>query len=152
VLTNLAPGTTSDLQAATQLFDSNHDGKLDEQDQRWAEFKVWQDLDQDGVSDDGEMRTLADLGITSIDLGGIPVVADSGTIGPYDNVISQLASFIRADGTMGQVGDVGFLYSAYGWREVADGSGNVEINAETARRSASLPMGRPMSSISAPRG
>ncbi|TAN58174.1 MAG: calcium-binding protein [Magnetospirillum sp.] len=130
VMTNHAPGATGDLEAVRLAFDSNHDGKLTAADARFAEFRVWQDLDQDGVSDAGEMRTLAEAGITAIDLGGLPVIHDPGTVGPYDNVISRLASFTRADGSTGQVGDVGFLYSTYGWREVADGSGAVELNAE----------------------
>lgn len=142
ILTNWAPGSTSDLEAARIAFDSNHDGKLDANDTRWSEFKVWQDLNQDGVSDSGEMKTLAELGITEINLTGIPVAADAGTTGPYDNIVSSIAQFTRADGSAGQVGDVGFLYSTYGWRQSADGSGNLEINAEdgsTTRRLAEGP-------------
>ncbi|MDO8608525.1 MAG: calcium-binding protein, partial [Phaeospirillum sp.] len=130
VLTNWAPGSTSDLEAARIAFDTNHDGKLDASDARWSEFKVWQDLNQDGVSDPGEMKTLSELGITSINLTGIPVVADAGTTRPYDSIVSSIAQFTRADGSTGKVGDVGFLYSTYGWRQSTDGSGNLEINAE----------------------
>ncbi|MDO8608518.1 MAG: calcium-binding protein, partial [Phaeospirillum sp.] len=130
ILTNWAPESTSDLEAARIAFDTNHDGKLDANDARWGEFKVWQDLNQDGVSDPGEMKTLSELGITEINLTGIPVVTDAGTVGPYDNIVSSIAQFTRADGSTGQVGDVGFLYSTYGWRQSTDGSGNIEINAE----------------------
>src|SRR3954451_1156869 len=67
-----APGTTSDLQGLRQVFDTDHDGKLDPGDTRWNDFRVWADANQDGVSQRGELMTLADLGITSIDLNPSP--------------------------------------------------------------------------------
>ena len=56
---------TAQRQAA---FDSNGDGKLTATDTRWADFRVWQDKNGDGVSDVGELRTLAEAGIASFDL------------------------------------------------------------------------------------
>jgi Ca2+-binding RTX toxin-like protein len=61
----------TDLQALAQatdedgnlIFDSNADGILDNQDDVWAEFRIWQDLDQDGVTDQGELFVLA--GVTA---------------------------------------------------------------------------------------
>ena len=41
---------------------------LDANDARFGEFAVWQDANGDGVSDAGEVKTLAELGITSINL------------------------------------------------------------------------------------
>ncbi len=41
---------------------------LDAQDAEWSKFRVWQDLDQDGESEAGELRTLDEAGITSISL------------------------------------------------------------------------------------
>ncbi|WP_306047737.1 hypothetical protein, partial [Nioella sp. MMSF_3534] len=59
----------TDLQALRRAFDNNNDGLLNAQDSVWSELRVWQDLDQDGETDAGELRTLADWGITEINLG-----------------------------------------------------------------------------------
>jgi hypothetical protein len=50
------------------MFDSNGDGKLTAADAAWNEFRVWQDADQDGVTDAGELKTLDQMGITEIGL------------------------------------------------------------------------------------
>jgi hypothetical protein len=64
-----ADGTAvTDLQGLAAGFDSNQDGVFDAKDAKFAEFKVWQDANQNGVSDAGEVRSLADVGITSINL------------------------------------------------------------------------------------
>ena len=34
----------------------------------WSELKVWQDYNRDGVSDAGELKTLDELGIVSLDV------------------------------------------------------------------------------------
>jgi len=49
-------------------FDSDGDGKLDPGDAEWGMFRVWQDLDQDGESDEGELSSLDEAGIRSIPL------------------------------------------------------------------------------------
>ncbi|MDE0407260.1 MAG: hypothetical protein OXN81_05295, partial [Alphaproteobacteria bacterium] len=49
-------------------FDTDGDGLLDPDDAGWAMFRVWQDLDQDGESDPGELRSLKEAGIESISL------------------------------------------------------------------------------------
>jgi hypothetical protein len=49
-------------------FDTNGDGKLTAADTAWREFRVWQDADQDGVTDAGELKTLDQMGITEIGL------------------------------------------------------------------------------------
>jgi hypothetical protein len=60
-------------------FDSNLDGVLDAKDAQFGEFAVWQDADQDGVSDAGEVKHLTDLGITSIKLASDAVVRAPAT-------------------------------------------------------------------------
>ena len=51
------PGET-DLQGLAAQFDTNHDGVFDAQDAKFTEFAVWQDSNQNGVSDAGEMLSL----------------------------------------------------------------------------------------------
>lgn len=124
VFTRHAEGATTDLEGLSAAFDDNLDGILNDQDSRWADFKVWQDLDLDGESDAGELKTLAELGITAFGLNGIPYVpADGEEPGDKDNVISAIGSFDKADGNVGTFADVGFKYSVFGyaWDENASG-------------------------------
>ena len=65
---------STDLQGLAAAFDTNHDGVFNAQDAKFAEFKVWQDANQNGVSDAGEVRNLADWGIASINLSSDGVV------------------------------------------------------------------------------
>ncbi|AII48940.1 hypothetical protein KR52_07270 [Synechococcus sp. KORDI-52] len=58
----------TDLEAVAEVFDTNQDGVLSEQDEQFANFAVWQDLNSDAKTDEGELLTLSELGIESIDL------------------------------------------------------------------------------------
>jgi hypothetical protein len=58
----------TDLQGLAAQFDSNHDGVFDRHDAKFGEFAVWQDADADGMADAGEVKSLTDLGIVSINL------------------------------------------------------------------------------------
>ena len=60
-------GARTDLEGLRH-FDTNGDNVLDSADGEWRKFKVWQDLDQDGESDPGELRSLDEAGIRSISL------------------------------------------------------------------------------------
>ena len=62
------PDVATDIQALAAYFDSNQDGALDSQDSAWDAFGVWQDLNTDGVQQDGEFSNLANWGIESIAL------------------------------------------------------------------------------------
>jgi len=62
-------GAKSDLEGLA-AYDTNRDGKLDGQDARWAEFKVWRDKNQDGIGLGKELVSLGDAGIVSIGLKG----------------------------------------------------------------------------------
>ena len=81
---------------------------LDQADERFSEFQVWQDRNQDGVSQTSELMSLTDAGIASIDLSLTPT--GQTLEGATDNVILNFASFSRTDGSIGQIGDVAFRY------------------------------------------
>lgn len=49
--------------------DSNHDGRVDGGDNTFSGLLVWTDVNHDGISDPGELKTLADEGITAVLLG-----------------------------------------------------------------------------------
>ena len=73
-------------------FDTDGDGQLDPDDTEWGMFRVWQDLDQDGESDPGELRSLDEAGIESIALtsdsvkrtvAGSTVYGEGVYVGPH---------------------------------------------------------------------
>lgn len=81
VLTLLTPDdpNDTDLQALKTVFDSNGDGVVDAQDTDWHQLRVWQDRNLNGEADAGELQTLAQRGITAIDVdpnGGWKSVED----------------------------------------------------------------------------
>lgn len=51
---------------ALRSLDANLDGVVDDKDAAFAKLAVWTDLNGDGVSDEGELHSLSDLGIVSI--------------------------------------------------------------------------------------
>jgi len=59
-------GGRTDLEGLAIAFDANNDGVFDAQDAAFDAFKVWQDLNQDGRVDGGELHSLLSLGITAI--------------------------------------------------------------------------------------
>ncbi|WP_084462338.1 calcium-binding protein [Bradyrhizobium sp. WSM1417] len=87
---------TQDGFAVLETFDANGDGVIDANDPVFAKLRVWRDLNQNGVSDDGELQTLAEAGIKSISLVRL---AGSGT--DAGNTIGYQAVFTREDGTTG---------------------------------------------------
>ncbi|MEM8577108.1 MAG: hypothetical protein AAGF60_04595 [Pseudomonadota bacterium] len=50
------------------IFNTNGDDYLDNRDTAWSSLRIWRDLDQDGITDDGELQELSHWGITRINL------------------------------------------------------------------------------------
>ena len=61
-------GGATDLEGLRQGFDTNGDGVFDARDDAFEQFVVWRDSNQNGISDNGEVFSLAELGIDSINL------------------------------------------------------------------------------------
>ncbi|MFD2265421.1 cadherin-like domain-containing protein [Lacibacterium aquatile] len=68
IFANDHPDAQTDMDGVRLAYDSNKNGKLDAGDEKFADFKVWQDLNQDGISQAEEIKTLAEHGISSIGL------------------------------------------------------------------------------------
>jgi len=98
-------GTAADGFAAVADLDGNADGLINAQDTAWADLRVWQDLNQDGISDVGELKTMAEAGIANITVGKTEhfTVLDNG------NALADLGTYTRTDGTEGTTGSVGQL-------------------------------------------
>jgi hypothetical protein len=90
--------------AALAEHDSNGDGVIDANDAIWSELRVWRDVSQDGVTREGELVTLDELGITSINLS----YTTSSYVDEHGNAHKQVGSFTWADGTEGIATDVWF--------------------------------------------
>jgi Ca2+-binding RTX toxin-like protein len=98
------PGATTDLEGLA-AFDTDHNGELDPGDAHWNDFRIWTDTNGDGISEPGELETLAQAGITSINLDE---TLTGNTPNGSGNVIEGTATFTRSNGTTGAVGDVDF--------------------------------------------
>ncbi len=98
----------TDLSGLAEAFDSNQDGVFNANDAKFAEFKVWQDANQNGVSDEGEVRGLLDWGILSIDLNSDGLVRT-----PAAGVTEAGRTTATAtDGSHVLVSDAAFAYNA----------------------------------------
>ena len=100
-------GATTDLEGLV-AFDSNNDGVFDANDDQFADFQVWQDVNQDGISQASELKSLSEMGITSIDL--TPVSSGEQPSAPRDNIIVNTTSISWTDGSTSTAGDVMFRY------------------------------------------
>ena len=97
----------TDLEGLAEAFDSNHDGEFDARDAMFSQFKVWQDANQNGVSDAGEVHTLAEAGISSIHLTS-DGVARTPVVGVNE---AGHTTATATDGSHVLVADVGFAYT-----------------------------------------
>ena len=109
-------GARTDLEGLHH-FDTDGDGSLTSSDAEFGKFRVWQDLDQDGRSDAGELRTLAEAGIESIDLDYAP--GDDGrTEEVSGNRIFGEGEYVHVDGDgdrrTGTFADVGVAVGRVG--------------------------------------
>jgi Ca2+-binding RTX toxin-like protein len=79
-------------------YDGNHDGLINASDAIWSTLRVWRDADTDGDTDPGELRTMAQVGITGISLIAEPVDLEEG-----GNDITFRGSFTWADASVGEI-------------------------------------------------
>jgi hypothetical protein len=82
-------------------LDENQDGWMDAQDAAFASLRIWRDLNQDGISQAGELQTLAQAGIVAISTGGVAARLDLGN----GNTQTAAGTFIRSDGATGSTGE-----------------------------------------------
>ncbi len=119
--------TTPGLVKLAEL-DSNNDGVINSSDAAFNSLRLWQDANQNGVSEAGELKALQDYNITSIALAATPV--NSIVEG---NVIAESATYERGDGTFGSLAEVYFSVDNAHTIAVGDGGtgGNLPVNIET---------------------
>ena len=83
------------------LLDTNGDGHISSADLSFADLRVWLD-DGNARTESGELKTLAELGITDIDLR-----YDAANVAVAGNTLKQLSTF-TINGETRQVADAWF--------------------------------------------
>jgi Ca2+-binding RTX toxin-like protein len=96
----------SDL-AGLRAFDSNEDGILSARDARFADFRVWQDRDGDGVAEAGEILSMTQANVRSINLTGTAV---EGTTAFGDVAVINRGRYTRTNGTTMEFLDAALTY------------------------------------------
>jgi hypothetical protein len=90
----------SGYQALSQ-YDTNHDGVINANDAVFKQLQVWVDANHDGKVEAGEMKSLHDLGIVSLDLH-----AQAGNTADNGNSIGLTSTYTTASGATHQMADV----------------------------------------------
>lgn len=109
-------GAQSDLEGLA-AFDTNGDGRFTAADDAWARFGVWQDSNQNGITDAGEFKSLDAMGITAIEL-----TSDGQFAVINGQTVHGVGSFEKADGSRLAIADVTLAYSSETQIPQADGS------------------------------
>jgi hypothetical protein len=89
---------------ALAALDGNHDGKIDAQDGAYSQLMVWANSGGEENWQAGQLFSLPQLGITSIDLNWTTV----NTTDAQGNIELYAGSFQWNDGTTGLIADYGF--------------------------------------------
>ena len=82
---------------ALKDFDVNGDGKIDANDSVFANLRIWRDLNQDGISQAGELTTLGSNNVSAISVKAEAVNINLGN----GNVQTALGTFTRTNGMLG---------------------------------------------------
>ena len=105
-----ADGTkASDGFDALSDLDSNDDGVFDAKDTRFADVRVWRDLNQDGISQSNELSTLAANNIRSISLNKTSTTTNLGN----GNAQTATATFTRTDDTTGTAANLELVNNTF---------------------------------------
>lgn len=88
-------------------LDANKDGKINATDARFGDLKVWQDANHNGVSDDGELHGLTDLGIKEISLTAT-TVGEAAKVGR--NLPLTTSVYTKDNGVTATIGNVALAF------------------------------------------
>ena len=92
---------TNGYQALADL-DDNGDGKVDAADSAFAHLRVWRDLNQDGISQEGELLTLDEAKVKALNLANKNTDRDLGN----GNSLAEEGTYTDSDGNEKQMGDL----------------------------------------------
>ena len=89
---------------ALAQFDSNSDGVVNQQDTDFNKLSVWSDRNSDGITETGELKSLAELGITQLSTQAEEVRESNA-----GNLIGLISTYQTADGNQHASADVWFV-------------------------------------------
>ena len=112
-----AKGAKTDLEGLALAFDTNKDGQFSNVDAKWADFGIWVDANSNGITDAGELKTLDQLGVGSIDL-----VSDGQFSVNGGNNINGITKVHMLDGTTRDAADVTLKFKSDIQVKQADGT------------------------------
>lgn len=112
------PTAKSDMQALLDVFDTNHNGKLDAGDANFAKFKVLV-TNADGTQ---TLKSLTELGIASINL----VENAASIVLPDGSSIDGTTTYTRTDGSTGTAATVSLASDAQGYKLTQAVTNNVD--------------------------
>ncbi|WP_167740572.1 calcium-binding protein [Eikenella corrodens] len=95
-------GTAAHGFAALADLDDNGDGKIDAADKAFSSLRVWRDLNQDGISQEGELLTLEQAKVRSLSTTFRNTNRSLGD----GNTLAQEGSYTTTDGQTRQMGDL----------------------------------------------
>jgi Ca2+-binding RTX toxin-like protein len=98
-------GAQSDLEGLT-AFDTNGDGRFTAADDAWTRFGVWQDSNQNGITDAGEFKSLDAMGVNAVELTG-----DGQFAVVNGQTVHGIGSMEKIDGSRLAIADVTLAYS-----------------------------------------
>jgi hypothetical protein len=110
--------------AALAQYDENADGVINENDDIYHLMRLWND-NGDGVSEDGEFKTLEEMGVSSIDLN--QTAPENATY--TDATVSGVSNAEMSDGTSRTVADFWFNVSTADTMQIYDGEFDADILA-----------------------
>ena len=88
---------------ALKTYDINNDNVIDEKDEIFSKLKIWKDENLNGITDEGELSSLADNNIKNIDLSYKEVTIDENS-----NAVKQSSKVTLKDGSTLDANDVWF--------------------------------------------
>lgn len=109
-------------------LDDNNDGVIDAADAAYAALKLWQDANVNGVTDSGELRSLAEASVTVLNLS-----YTSQEVYDHGNLIGEFSSAVVA-GSSTEMADIYFRYR--------DLPASESATAPTAQEKALSPLGQ----------
>ncbi|NLK96445.1 MAG: calcium-binding protein, partial [Clostridiales bacterium] len=107
---------------ALKEYDTNKDGIISQGDIDFDSLLLWQDINGNGISENGELISLKDAGIDSIKLGykSFGEVTESGTI------LGNVATFVKANGDEFQIAEYWVKNESYNTKDL----NSVEISED----------------------
>ncbi|MDJ0511972.1 MAG: calcium-binding protein [Methyloceanibacter sp.] len=102
-ISELFGNETTDGFTELAALDSNQDGVIDAADAEFANLRLWQDANGDGITDVGELVSLTDAGLVSIDLNAEEISETN-----EGNPVTHRSTVLWGDNSTSDVDDVWF--------------------------------------------